>query len=560
MTRNITRKAVAGLSVVTVALMGFGSTMALAVDGTPVEAISSITQDSGTLKIHKLTPSTDASHNTVNDGTEQTTPTGSKAIQGVKFTAMKVDGVDLKTNAGWEVAKKIADETASADDVLSRLDNQDNPTKVTVGGQQYNLVAQGGVQTTDTEGLATFSNLPVGLYLVYETVDGPVNIKDGEQGVPAERVNKAKPFFVTLPMTNPTDRTSWLYDLNIYPKNNLQTVPTKELNDNDNALGSGNDNTAAPKKSEILYTLGAKVPGVAELEHFELVDRFKTSQLEWIGTDTDVVKVGDDVLTKGSDFNFSAPQTEGEYTFVAMELTPEGMKKILKQQGKKVTWEMHAKVLDTTGPTEVPNDVFLNEVPKGQPGGKWTPKKPGTPGPGVKSYYGKVVINKKGQDAQALNGAEFQLFECDPSANYAKGRQVSVDNKDTWVSGTDGTKDGEIVIDGLLVNDFRNNSVTDTKDSKKWIEKTAYCLYETKAPAGYALLPNPITFQVTSTDGTAVPEEISLDVKNTKNHGGTPTLPVTGGAGIATLVGAGALLLAGSGAYAFAANRKRKQS
>lgn len=55
-------------------------------------------------------------------------------------------------------------------------------------------------------GVAKFANLPIGLYVVVET------------NAPDRVTEKTKPFFVSIPMTD-VNGNGWLYDVNVYPKN-----------------------------------------------------------------------------------------------------------------------------------------------------------------------------------------------------------------------------------------------------------------------------------------------------------------------------------------------------
>ncbi|OKL49400.1 hypothetical protein BSR29_00020 [Boudabousia liubingyangii] len=587
MSKNI-RKAAAGFTVAAVALTGFSAQMAMAAPGDEVAQAapaSTITKETGSIKITKLTPSSAAQTN--GDGTKLAeNPTGSQPIQGVTFTAYMLEGLNLKTNEGWAKAAELA-KTKPA--IVKAEDGS-----MTVGG--YKLV-QKGTGKTGAAGTLDLASLPVGLYVVVEDVTGKVVIKGDTEAkdktVEASQVLKADPFFVSVPMTNPANRTEWMYDIHVYPKNTTTKAPVKSLNDDANGKGAGN----AAAKSEILYTLSAEVPA-AKLNQFMLVDRYKDAQLDWVGADTDTVKIGDTKLD-ADDFKLTqSTAAVGEYRYVTMELTASGLAKLEGKTGQNVTWEFHAKVKQTAAGEEIPNKVFEIANPDNEGFNQWNPEDPtnpnpnlpeqpvdpknpegpkkpkkpfvpttpespnpggSTPGNEVKSYYGKVVINKKGSDNVAkLNGAEFELYQCNPANGYELGEKISVNGKEKWISGTDGAE-GQITISGLLVNDFRNNSeFVNGKDGATWAEQTAYCLKETKAPEGYELLPETIHFQVKKADATAK-GKVELDVTNVKKNGGF-NLPVTGGAGIATLVTAGVLLLAGSGAYVLAASRKREQA
>ena len=61
-------------------------------------------------------------------------------------------------------------------------------------------------KTTDSNGLASFTNLPLGIYLVQETK------------APAQTNVKTADFVVSIPMTK-VNGTEWEYNVNVYPKN-----------------------------------------------------------------------------------------------------------------------------------------------------------------------------------------------------------------------------------------------------------------------------------------------------------------------------------------------------
>lgn len=70
------------------------------------------------------------------------------------------------------------------------------------------LGAAMAVKSTGADGVATFDELAVGVYLVAETNSDP-------------HTTRVTPnFFVSIPMTNP-DGDGWIYDVHVYPKNAL---------------------------------------------------------------------------------------------------------------------------------------------------------------------------------------------------------------------------------------------------------------------------------------------------------------------------------------------------
>ena len=74
-------------------------------------------------------------------------------------------------------------------------------------GTNKAMTAADAEQTTANGGVAKFENLELGLYLVVET------------GVPDKVTKTADPFLVSVPMRDPENQNTWLYDIHVYPKN-----------------------------------------------------------------------------------------------------------------------------------------------------------------------------------------------------------------------------------------------------------------------------------------------------------------------------------------------------
>lgn len=99
-------------------------------------------------------------------------------------------------------------------DALVNYYKADSSTKVTVNDYVENKAIKSGVaigtpqaETTNANGVATFSSLPVGLYVVIETK------------YPDKVTKPCDPFLVSLPMVNPTNPSAWEYNINVKPKN-----------------------------------------------------------------------------------------------------------------------------------------------------------------------------------------------------------------------------------------------------------------------------------------------------------------------------------------------------
>lgn len=215
------------------------------------------------------------------DGTEITDPAKVAALgiglDGVKFKIERVsyDGVpiDLSTSAGWDlVPESIAEMNADPD-----------YTKVQIGDEQ----------TTAGGGIATFSELDLGLYVVTETV-------------PPAGATPSPAFLVTVPLPHPTENT-WIYNVHVYPKNLLPDDKKKEVTD-----------PALQLQGEpVTWTL--TVPVVAPTEGTTytkfLVTDALDDRLEYVPGSLSVMKDGSPLAPAGN-YTVSEPDPEDDNTLV----------------------------------------------------------------------------------------------------------------------------------------------------------------------------------------------------------------------------------------------------
>ena len=83
-------------------------------------------------------------------------------------------------------------------------------------------------QVTNAQGMATFSNLPLGIYYVKE-IDGPPQV-----------TSPVAPFVLSIPMTDKTNADEWFYDVYAFPKNQTaySDIRIKKVDaSNNNVLG-----------------------------------------------------------------------------------------------------------------------------------------------------------------------------------------------------------------------------------------------------------------------------------------------------------------------------------
>ena len=174
-------------------LLGSMSVSAFAADKTPV--IDTDPTKTGSITIHKYTDEAGKGDPATGKEDASQVPTGAVAIKDVGFTIYKVADV-----------KKLADYYSSTPESLPAVSQY-----CTGSGKNVQLktgVAEkivGNEEMTDENGVAKFTNLDLGLYLVVETTS------------PAIVTGPFVPFQISVPMT--TDGDDWLYDVHVYPKN-----------------------------------------------------------------------------------------------------------------------------------------------------------------------------------------------------------------------------------------------------------------------------------------------------------------------------------------------------
>lgn len=155
------------------------------------------TQDTGSITIHKyeyngqVKPDSTGEENDVNN-----LPDGATPLEGATFSIYKVmDRAALRNYYdGTDGQTKVT------------VDTYLNDTKDAIkSGESYSDPVD--TKTTDAGGIAKFSNLELGLYVVVET------------GTPDKVTSPVKPFLVSVPMTKASNPSEWLYDIHVYPKN-----------------------------------------------------------------------------------------------------------------------------------------------------------------------------------------------------------------------------------------------------------------------------------------------------------------------------------------------------
>ena len=291
--------------------------------------------EEASLTIHKY--SGDPVEDAANDGSV-VTGIPNTPLDGVEFTLYEVTGLDIHNPADWpkitDLNTAVADETATL--------NEGPP--LTLGGYAVTKVsAKTTTGGTVTWGCPAFQ----GVYYVMET------------GAPASVAEHTLPFLVTVPMAHNSDNT-WIYDVNVYPKNALVDIK-KEVTD-PGAAGLGSD---------VTWTVTNKVPSVQRpFEIYKLHDELD-SRLTYV-SNTLVFGTGfaGDQLVAGTDYTFT---NSPEGTLNVVFLAP-GLTKLTANQGKDLIWTIETTVtsLGTTG-GDITSGIIPNKagVIINNPGTDW---------------------------------------------------------------------------------------------------------------------------------------------------------------------------------------------
>ncbi|PSA74947.1 hypothetical protein BT092_08510 [Corynebacterium diphtheriae] len=417
----------------------------------------------------------------------------------VSFSVQKVKA-DLTTNKGFEEAKALTPETAA---------------KQLEGEAQSQPV---------TSGVAKFNGLPIGVYLVKETV---LDAGDGEK-----TLIPGKDFLVYIPTTAP-DGNKWIYDVHAYPKNSENQV-TKEVSDAEKNSGEN-----------ITYTITGQAPvitGEQKATSYFFTDELDQQLVEFANNVS--VSIGDMKL-EPQDYKVDSQKDQPgtgihkgkQVEKLTVTLQSTGLAKFTKEtSGKPVVLKFDAKIKPIEGDDNEINNEATVTFDNPNTGSKVDLKTKG-----VKTIEGKLKIVKKDSDNnEPLKGAKFALYKCQGQESIEELQattKIRVNNEDSWTT----DDKGEVTINSLHVTDFADNKPSDVYK---------YCLVETEAPAGYKKLVKPVPVDFKRSDLGAKGETTALtqvaEIQNIRKE--TPELPLTGGAGVGILAAIGAAII-GAGAW-----------
>lgn len=410
--------------------------------------------------------------------------------------------------------------------------------------------------STNDEGVASFMNLPRGLYLVVEE-DNPVT-EAGQATAPVA------PFLVAVPLTDPAERQTWLEDVYVYPKNQAVESVTKTITD---PTPDDDLSTVGSTVGDLIgYSISGIVPEAPEgaLSGFSITDKLPAG----LGAPQDVTVTINGTTAEDTNYEVDTWIVEedgAERNVLLVQLTEAGIASAGLDGAGAVTVDFNAEVVTPPQGT-LDNLAWISPTNLAGAGSEtsWNPgvdgPNPGTASNATRSIYGEITIIKTGQGegAPRLPNAIFELHRCTAGETDTEGtlvedsEAIAVGGETAWRTGEGGT----VSISGIhLANVQDQDNLADTYTDLWEDNGDQFCLVETQAPDEYELLPAPVIVPMAYTAGTTGLVDTDSEIQNVRANFGSQ-LPLTGGIGIWVILGIGVLLLLAAAAY-YLANRKR---
>lgn len=469
-----------------------GAVLALSFSALPANAANTALVDGdaiGSITVHKY-ERPDTATNLPNNGTQVTVPATVKPLAGVTFSVAQVNTIDLSTNAGWAKANALSD----------GFNPRNVPAELAAEGLSLGTATS---LTTDTAGVASFANLPVGLYLVSET-QAPAG------------VTKSVPFLVSIPLTDPNNNNAWLYNVHVYPKNAIT-----------NAVKTVQDAAATKLGDPVTWTIKSDIPDVDIIDAYRVTDKLDTRLTYNVSDATaTTVTLEDGTALVAADYVIAF---DAATNTVSVTFTDAGRVKLAAHANTRVVTVIKT-VVNTVG--EIANEAIIYpnadslNVKPGEPGGP-------TVTPPVVTKWGGLTLLKVNEKKEALAGAVFSIYGSAADAQ-AGTNPISLAGATTFPVAADGT----LTLSGLRYSTWADGVQVGPGDAGY----REYFIVEVTAPTGYELLAEPIKVTI---DAASTAVGVDHTVVNVPSNGGF-TLPLTGGSGTVLLYGAGIVLLLGA--------------
>lgn len=505
-------------------------------------------------------------------------PATQKPISGVKFKLTpildsKSNKIDLSNTSGWEAIKNLTTENKTASQALTDAGLKVSTTDADIKEQE-----------TAADGSTTFNlGTTYGLYLVEEDLANSAPKKDGK---PIKVTKQVNPFLVTVPLPD-TQTHSWLYNLKIYPKNDVSSskVEKKAQADPNKPFIDGTNTTMG---WDISIPLTAIKDGGSTYTNVSFTDPINTDFLNYNSVKD--VKVTDkdgnnaDTLT-ATDYEVKAYSSIGDnptevtdlssaeklktVKWIRVKLTKTGLAKASAKVGGKLTATVVTTVI---APGNIKNNINTDVDGVATGDGDKTPScvptkdKPCQEDPdhphegGDTTNFAKLTIDKVGlsdditnKNGNPLKGAIFNVYEA------AAGKTVdNLNGKTVEAAGTDLITTTDKVRTMAATDDKGNASDSFFVGNADKVSHV-YCAVETTAPDGFEL--DNKLHCVNLTAG-AEDKANTLKINNKKSTSLEKilkALPMTGARGLVILTLCGVLGLGGTFFYIVMKRRKEQE-
>jgi fimbrial isopeptide formation D2 family protein/LPXTG-motif cell wall-anchored protein len=390
---------------------------------------------------------------------------------------------------------------------------------------------------TGISGVASFTNLPTGVYLVVEDISSSQgNITNANTDKPVSVSSRVANFLVAVPMANPAG-TDWLTDVHVYPKDEELTIEKTVTTNPSIEVGSS-----------ITYKIRVSIPAAIKAgDTFTITDSLDEALTLTLSSTTvtasalTVAPAGSNTLIAVTDYNaaHTLVPASGGGGLLTFTLTNAGIAKATGHEFVEVllTVKVNSKVLDYADDDNVIGNeatiTFTNTE-----GDSFTASTDEGGGGGSDTHIASIQVTKVDQNGDELLGAKFKIATSPENAVALRflRRDSSGVLLDYGAVGYSTATDVEVTTDadGLAyftgLQDF-NGSVA-----------RVYYIVETEAPAGYNLLTAPVTASFGAAYYDGVDDHYILELPAIRNSEGF-TLPSTGGTGTIVFTVAGIVLL-----------------
>lgn len=396
--------------------------------------------------------------------------------------------------------------------------------------------------TTNVKGEATIAgndNLPMGVYRVEELDNPAVTLK-------------AKPFYVSVPLTNP-EGDGWIYDVHVYPKNEI--APGPDIDKDVTEIGNKDD--TADISESVKWIIQTTLPDdVATCKNYTITDTLD-ERLDYVPGSVQVYRVNtqkERVLLPADCYTLTEPSGENGRMLTVM-LSEIGRQEAAKSlpSNDDVKAELHIEfqtILNEKAEDSLGEPIY-NDATIDYTNNLDVVFEPKDVEEEPEVHTGGVNIMKVSRDdhSKVLSDAKFKIYrtEADAKANINAVKDPKNTNAD-W----------EVTTDGKGIASFKGLAYGEMGQKADRADSTDYWIVETQAPIDengkpYNLLKEPVKVTVNATSHL---EMNTVMIENVPHY----DLPNTGASGNRTLLIAGGVLIVAAAGLSIVLIRRRKRA